>query len=105
MRGVAVRLALLVVALEHLGGRGGAPVAPLADKAFETSQTLRRAMQDIGVDLTPWVDAPPATRTKRILEAANGFWSSLNDDQRRAVDEAWGERVERVAPPLRYSRP
>jgi hypothetical protein len=94
MRGVAVRLALLVVALEHLAQRGSALLAPLADKAFETSQTLRRSTQDLGVDLTPWIDAPPATRAKRIMEAAHGFWSSLDDDQRHAVGEAWGERVE-----------
>jgi hypothetical protein len=94
MREVAVRLALLVMAIEHCCGRGSALVAPLAGKAFETSQTLRRTMQGIGVDLTPWADAPTATRAKRIMEAANGFWSSLNDDQRRAVGEAWDERVE-----------
>jgi hypothetical protein len=94
MRGVAVRLALLVVALEHLAGRASALLAPLADKAFETSQTFRRATQDLGLDLTPWTDAPPATRAKRIMEAATGFWSALDDDQRRAVGEAWDERVE-----------
>jgi hypothetical protein len=94
MRRIAMRLALLVVAIEHLARRESALLVPLADKAFETSQTFRRAMQDLGVDLTPWTDAPPATRTKRIMEAANGFWSALDDDQRRAVDEAWGERVE-----------
>jgi hypothetical protein len=94
VRGVAVRLALLVVALEHLVARESALLAPLADKAFETSQTLRRATQDLGVDLTPWIDAPPATRAKRIMEAAHGFWSSLDDDQQHAVGEAWGERVE-----------
>lgn len=94
MRGVALRLALLVVALEHLVGRGSTLLAPLADKAFDTSQTLRRATQDLGIDLTPWLDAPPATRVKHIIEAANGFWGSLDDDQRRAVGEAWGERVE-----------
>jgi hypothetical protein len=108
MRRVAARLALLVVALEHLVGRGSALVAPLADKAFETSQTFRRAMQDLGVDLTPWTDAPPATRVKRIMEAANGFWSSLDDDQRRAVGEAWDERVElpsRWPPPPSWTRP
>lgn len=94
MRGVAVRLALLLVAIEHLVGRGSELLATLADKAFETSQTFRRATQSIGVDLTPWTDALPATRVKRIMEAASGFWSSLDDDQRRAVGEAWGERVE-----------
>jgi hypothetical protein len=94
MRGVALRLALLVVALEHLAARGSALVAPLADKAFETSQTFRRASREIGIDLTPWTDAPAATRTRRIVEAAKGFWSSLDDEQRRAVEEAWGERVE-----------
>jgi hypothetical protein len=94
MRGVALRLALLVVALEHLVARGSALVVPLADKAFETSQTFRRASREIGIDLTPWTDAPAATRTRRIVEAAKGFWSSLDDEQRRAVEEAWGERVE-----------
>jgi hypothetical protein len=94
MRGVALRLALLVVALEHMVVRGSALVAPLADKAFETSQTFRRAMREIGIDLTPWTDAPAAIRARRIVEAAKGFWSSLNEEQRRAVDEAWGERVE-----------
>ena len=102
MRSVAVRLALLVVALEHLAARGSALLAPLADKAFETSQTFRRAMQDLGADLTPWTDAPPATRLKRIMEAADGFWSSLDDDQRRAVGESWDERVEL---PPRWSPP
>lgn len=95
--GVALRLALLVVALEHLVARGGALIAPLADKAFETSQTLRGAARDLGLDLTPWIDAPSAMRTKRILEAARGFWGSLDDDRRRAVGEAWDEHVE-IAP-------
>jgi hypothetical protein len=94
MREVAVRLALLVLAIEHLLGHGSAFLAPLADKAFETSQTFRRAAQGIGLDLTPWLDAPPAKRWKRIMEAASGFWGALDDDQRRAVDEAWSERVE-----------
>ena len=94
MRGVAVRLALLILALEHLAGQRSALLAPLADRAFETSQTFRRATQSIGLDLTPWTDAPPATRSRRIMEAATGFWSSLDDDQRRAVGETWGERVE-----------
>ena len=88
MREVAVRLALLVLALEHLLEHGTL-LAPLADKAFETSQMLRRAAQGIGFDLTPWLDAPPAMRQKRIMEAASGFWGVLDDDQRRAVDEAW----------------
>lgn len=94
VRGVALRLAVLIVAVEYLAAAGSALVAPLADKAFETSQTLRRAMREVGFDLTPWIDAPAAIRARRILEAANGFWSSLDDEQRRAVDEAWGERVE-----------
>jgi hypothetical protein len=94
MREVALRLALLVIAVEHLVVRGSALLAPLADKAFETSQTLRRATREIGIDLTPWIDAPAATRAKRIMEAAQGFWGALDDEQRRAVDEAWGERVE-----------
>jgi hypothetical protein len=99
---VALRLALLVVALEHLALEGSALVAPLADKAFETSQTFRRASREIGIDLTPWTDAPAATRARRIVEAAKGFWSSLDDEQRRAVEEAWGERVELASrwPPL-----
>jgi hypothetical protein len=94
MRWIAVRLALLVLALEHLRGQGSALLAPLADRAFDTSQTFRRAAQSIGLDLTPWLDAPPATRWKRIMEAASGFWGALDDDQRRAVGEAWDERVE-----------
>lgn len=94
VRGVALRLAVLIVAVEYLAAAGSVLAAPLADKAFETSQTLRRAMREVGFDLTPWTDAPAATRARRILEAANGFWSSLDDEQRRAVDEAWGERVE-----------
>jgi hypothetical protein len=94
VRGVAVRLALLVVALEHLALRESALLAPLADKAFETSQTFRRATQDLGIDLTPWIDAPPTTRAKRIMKATHGFWSSLDDAQRHAVGEAWDERVE-----------
>jgi hypothetical protein len=68
--------------------------SPRLPKAFETSQTHRRATREIGIDLTPWIDAPAATRAKRIMEAAKGFWGSLDDEQRRAVDEAWGERVE-----------
>lgn len=94
MREVALRLALLVIAIEHFAANRNALLAPLADKAFETSQTFRRAAREIGIDLTPWLDAPAATRTKRIMEAAKSFWGSLNDEQRRAVDEAWGERVE-----------
>jgi hypothetical protein len=82
------------IAIEHLVARDSALVVPLADKAFETSQTLRRAMRDVGIDLTPWIDAPTAVRARRIIEAAKGFWSSLSDEQRRVVDEAWGERVE-----------
>jgi len=83
-----------VVVIEHLVARDHSLVAPLADKAFETSQTLRRAAQGLGIDLTPWADAPAATRLKRIMEAARGFWGALDDDQRRTVGEAWGERVE-----------
>lgn len=94
MREVALRLALLVIAVEHLVAHGSALLGAVADKAFETSQTFRRATREIGIDLTPWLDAPAATRAKRIMEAAKGFWGSLNDEQRRAVDEAWGERVE-----------
>jgi len=94
VRGVALRLAVLIVAVEYLAAGGSVLVAPLADKAFETSQTLRRAMREVGFDLTPWTDAPAAIRARRILEAASGFWSSLDNEQRRAVDEAWGERVE-----------
>ena len=96
LREVALRLALLVIAVEHLVASRSALLAPLADKAFETSQTFRRATRELGIDLTPWLDAPAVTRTKRIMEAARGFWGSLNDEQRRAVDEAWGERVELV---------
>jgi hypothetical protein len=94
MRDVALRLALLIIAVEHMVARGSVLVASLADKAFETSQTLRRATRAVGSDLTPWIDAPAATRARRIVEAAKGFWNSLTDEQRRAVDEAWGERVE-----------
>lgn len=94
LRGVALRLALLVVSLEHLVARGSALVGPLADKAFETSQTFRRAMRELDVDLTPWLDAAPPIRARRIIEAARGFWDALDDEQRRAVGEAWGERVE-----------
>ncbi|HEX7840517.1 MAG TPA: hypothetical protein VF469_23725 [Kofleriaceae bacterium] len=94
VRGVALRLAVLIVAVEYLAAGGSVLVAPLADKAFETSQTLRRAMREVGFDLTPWTDAPAAIRARRILEAANGFWSALDHEQRRAVGEAWGERVE-----------
>jgi hypothetical protein len=94
MRGIALRLALLVVAIEHLLTTQPGLIADLAHKAFETSQTFRRATRELGLDLTPWADAPPATRARRIIEAARGFWSSLGQEQRRAVDEAWGERVE-----------
>jgi hypothetical protein len=51
-------------------------------------------MREVGFDLTPWTDAPAAIRARRILEVANGFWGSLDNEQRRAIDEAWGERVE-----------
>jgi hypothetical protein len=102
MRDVALRLALLIVAVERLIDRASALVPALADKAFKTSQTLRHFLQEFGIDLTPWLDAPPQTRAKRILEAAKGFWDSLNDEQRRAVGEAWGERVEL---PLRWPPP
>lgn len=91
---VALRLALLVAAIEHLAPQRAPVVTALAQKAFETSQTFRRATRELGIDLTPWADAPAATRTKRILEAAKVFWSSLDTEQRRAIDEAWGERVE-----------
>jgi hypothetical protein len=59
-------------------------------------------MRELGFDLTPWTDAPPAIRARRILEAASGFWSSLDNEQRSAIDEAWGERVEL---PLRWPQP
>ena len=91
---IALRLVLLVAAIEHLASRRAPLLDALAQRAFETSQTFRRAAREIGIDLTPWADAPAATRAKRILDAAKGFWSSLNAEQRRAVDEAWGERVE-----------
>jgi hypothetical protein len=94
VRDLVLRLAMLVVALEHLTAGGGALIAPLADKAFETSQTLRRAVRELGIDLTPWLDAPASTRVRRIADAARGFWDTLDDEQRRAVGEAWGERVE-----------
>jgi len=94
MSDVVLRLALLVGAIEYLASQRSPLVVELAHKAFETSQTFRGAMRAVGIELTPWADAPPATRTKRILEAAKSFWSSLNTDQRRAVDEAWDERVE-----------
>ena len=91
---VALRLALLVAVIEYLAPRGAPFLGALAQRAFETSQTFRRATREMGIDLTPWADAPAATRAKRILEAAKIFWSSLNPEQRRAVDEAWGERAE-----------
>jgi hypothetical protein len=94
MSEVALRLALLVVAIEHLAPQRVPLLSALAQRAFETSQTFRRATREMGIDLTPWADAPAATRAKRILEAAKVFWNSLNTEQRRAVDEAWGERVE-----------
>lgn len=98
IRGIAVRLALLVLALEHLAERHSPLLAPLADRAFETSQTLRRAAQALGLDLTPWLDAPPATRWRHITEAARGFWGALDEDQRRGVGEAWSERVDLPLP-------
>lgn len=94
MSEVALRLALLVAAIEHLASQRAPLLAALAQRAFETSQTFRRATREIGIDLTPWADAPAATRAKRILEAAKVFWNSMNTEQRHAIGEAWGERVE-----------
>jgi hypothetical protein len=91
---VALRLALLVAAIEHGVHRRTPLIAAVAQRAFETSQTLRRAARELGLDLTPWSDAPAAIRAKRVVDAAKVFWGSLNAEQQRTVDDAWGERVE-----------
>lgn len=95
VRTVSVRLVLLIVSIEHLANRGpNLIIAELANKAFETSQTLRRTLSSAGIDLTPWADAPAETRARRIAESARVFWNNLTNEQRTAVDEALGERVE-----------
>jgi hypothetical protein len=92
---VGRRLVLLVVALEHLARAGKHELlAELANKAFETSQTLRRAFRSCGGDLTPWADAPAAIRARRISESARTFWNGLSAEQQHAIDDALGERVE-----------
>ncbi len=92
---VALRLALLVLAIEHLASqkRRELLLRGLANKAFETSQTLRGLVQELNFDLTPWLDVP-ATRARRIAESASSFWNSFTPEDQKAVAEAWAEPVD-----------
>lgn len=90
---VVLRLALLLLAIEQLTSEKperGLILRDVAAKAFETSQLLRGQLT---IDLTPWVDVPEL-RALRIAESASSFWGGLSADDRKAVSEAWAERVD-----------